>query len=88
MDENHDIVFALNTAAQSCPDALIRRLAKEAAAEMTRATHAVQDCPSLFNIRQLNASTMRALATWNKIPALPTNNDPKGSLRDGARLAA
>ncbi|TXH46979.1 MAG: hypothetical protein E6Q97_28235 [Desulfurellales bacterium] len=80
MDENHDIVFALNTAAQSCPDVLIARLAKEAAAELKRSITAVESCPSLFNIRQLNASTMRALNVWRKIPPLVPPVLPAGRM--------
>lgn len=88
MDENLDIVFALNTAAQHCPDVLMRRLGKEAAAELTRAKHEVMSCPSLFNLKQLNAATIRAVVTYKKIPPLPSDNTPQGSLRAGARLAA
>lgn len=80
MDENHDIVFALNTAAQSCPDVLIARLAKEAAAELKRSITAVEACPSLFNLKQLNASTIRALNVWKKIPPLVPPVLPAGRM--------
>lgn len=80
MDENHDIVFALNTAAQSCSDILIARLAKEAAAELKRSVHAVECCPSLFNLKQLNAAVMRALNVWKKIPPLVPPVLPAGRM--------
>ncbi len=88
MDENHDIVFALNTAAQSCPDVLIARLAKEAAAELKRSITAVEVCPSLFNLKQLNASAVRAINVWKKIPPITGGNTPSGTLPEGALLAA
>ena len=87
MDENHDIVFALNTAAQSCPDVLNARLLKEAAAELKRSITAVAESPSLFNLKQLNASTIRALNTWNKIPPLVPPILPAGRM-DAHKKAA
>lgn len=72
MDENHDIVFALNTAAQSCPDVLNARLLKEAAAELKRSITAVAESPSLFNLKQLNISSIRAITAYRKLAYTPT----------------